>query len=154
MAELWGNHTSQVHALVSRSSRAHRLELQAQIRAIHTLRTKTLAAHQDQYFYTDVEQYLDQATESQMQRYIDRYRPVIMNSIRQATKIATNSQLITSFFPRKNESPRTQNWMIHQAQEEPPHRKHTRRRINFPTRITDFFSKVKTSTTNQSGFSW
>ena len=126
MGSLWHDHTNFIHASsTGRSSPVHRQELQAQIRALHSLKTLTLSAHRDQYFYPDLDEYLNQASNLQMRRYISRYRPVILNSLRQATKVATTALPLTTFFPRTIPVQAKQP-SLHPTQEEPMHRKHTR----------------------------
>jgi hypothetical protein len=46
------------------------IELSNHIQAVHTSRTQTLAVHRDRYFFADVDDYLQYATTSQMQRYV------------------------------------------------------------------------------------
>lgn len=143
MGNLWRQHTSYLHDSQSSSSPLHRQELQAQIRAMHLLQDRTLAAHRETYFYRDMEQFLEHATNLQMRRYISRYRPVILRSVSQATKVATNSHLITMFFSRQS-SIQSRPQVLHQAQEEPIHRKHTRRRIPLLRHITEYFHRIPT----------
>lgn len=141
MGKLWRDHTTHIHASITRSSPGHRQELQAQIRALHSLKDQTLAVHRDQYFYPSVEQFLDQATNIQMRRYLSRYRPVILHSVGQADKIATNATPITQFFARRH-TPPIRPPLLHPAQEEPIHRKHARRRIPLIRTITEFFTRL------------
>jgi hypothetical protein len=138
MGTLWRDHTSFIHASENRQSPVHRQDLQDQIRALHSMKAQTLSAHRDQYFFPDVNDFLTQATNLQMQRYISRYRPVILNSIKQATKVATTGPSITTFFQRLHHV-QPQRTPLHPTQEEPMHRKHTRRRIPLLRRITAFF---------------
>ena len=143
MGTLWTTHLHHIHqseATISKTTKV--TELQAQIRAIHQLQGQTLAEHRTRYFFSNVEQYIVKATVRQMAKYIDRYRPVILHSVRQATKIATNSPPITTF---QGFTPKTTTTlhMNHPAMEEEPHRKHTWMCILLTQRITTYFKKTK-----------
>jgi hypothetical protein len=144
MTQLWTNHLCNIHQDSSSDSPDAKQELQTQILALHALKDKTLAAHRDRYFFHDVHQYVHRATNTQMKKYIDRYRPVVLNSIRRAQKVATNTASLPSFpgfthtihsSPRRPQSTR----------EELPHRKHTKIRDMITQRITQFFSRKATS---------
>ena len=131
-------HLDHIHRNTQPSLNDKHIELCNHIRLLHNLKEKTLAAHRDRYFFGNVEEYLQRATSNQMHNYITRYRPVILNSIRQATKTATHSMTITSFpgFVRTSNTTRS----THVSQEETPHRKHTRLRT-LTRRITTFFRR-------------
>ena len=142
MGNLWQEHTRFIHDGPPLQSPVKRQELLHMIRTLHHARPKTMAAHQDRYFFADVEQYVTKASNLQMHRYIERYRPVILKSIQQAEKIATQAPKITQFFQSIRRSPRGQN--NNPDNEEPKHRKHTRIRTPLTQKITAFFTKITT----------
>ena len=100
MTKLWTDHTTHIHDHNTFSSPIKSQDLQRQIRALHSLKPKVLAVHRDRYFFNNVEDYLLKATPGQMTRYIDRYQPVILHSLRQASKVSTAAHPTTSFFHR------------------------------------------------------
>ena len=123
---LWSNLsqlcTEHLHFIHERETRLYHhiktQEIRQQIRHLYALRDKTLAAHRDRYFVEDLEHYLETTSMNHMTKYINRYRPAILNSIRQATRIATNALQLTAFqgFTRQTD-PTTQ--PVHSAMEEP-----------------------------------
>ena len=143
LGTLWSNHLQYIHANEQGGSSDKHLELSNHIRVLHSYRNSTLACHRDRYFYDNVDTYLERATTTQMQRYVDHYRPVILNSIRQATKIATQSMTLYTFpgFVKQPNSTRT----VHVSQEETPHRKHTRLRNLIQQQITAYFTRKQNS---------
>jgi len=143
MSTLWTAHLQYIHqyeASIALSAKA--TELKVQIRALHQMKTKSLAEHRTRYFFSDVEQYLAKATARQMATYVDRYRPAILHSVRRATKIATNSPILTTFQGFTLKTP-TKSHANHPAMEEEPHRKHTRMRFAVPQSITTYFQRNK-----------
>lgn len=143
MGSLWSNHLTFLHQDSFLHSPEHRLELCIQIRMLHAVRPQTLADHRERYFFGDVEEYLRKATNLQMTRYVERYRPAILNSIRQASKIATSTASILSYhgflLRRTNQPPR-----VPATREETPHRKHTKvRKPLLMPKITKFFTHSK-----------
>ena len=139
MGNMWHNHLQYIYkkeATISHHTK--QLELQNQIQMLHGMKEQTLAIHRSRYFFNDVEQYVQNASIQQMTQYIHHYLPVIMNSIRQATKLATNTMMLTRFtgFTRTTH----QKDRTHPALEETPHRKHTRIRTPILRRITEYFT--------------
>ena len=135
-----------------------RREYQARIRHLHQKRPECLHAHQSQYFYDDVDSFLNRATHTQMRMYLHHYTSAISQSIVAAKK----SQSRTIFqFPgfRYNPTRRPLPDPLHPAQYPTPPdttntpgqrgvqiiRKHTRWRSLLPSTksIRDFFSPSK-----------
>ena len=137
LGNMWRSHVDFIHQAGPTGIDTKHVDLCNHIRQLHKFKGRTLAAHQDRYFFPDVETYLQKASTLQMQQYILQYRPVILNSIRHATKIATQAMTIPRFpgFTVITNSTRT----IHVSQEEAQHRKHTRLRQLTPSRITNYF---------------
>jgi hypothetical protein len=148
LGDLWRKHNEFIHQDGLSHHNSMQLDLCNHIRYLHKFKEKTLAAHRDKYFFPNVESYLQGATPRQMQQYIAQYRPVILNSIRQATNLATQALTIPQFpgFTVISNSTRT----LHVSQEEAQHRKHTRLRNLLPSRITTYFKK-KTRPATPSG---
>ena len=59
-------------------------QYKAKIRLLHAKRNKCLHGHQEQYFYPDVEDFLRNATGSQMRQYLHHYENAIALSIKAA----------------------------------------------------------------------
>lgn len=138
MTNLWLRHLKAIHGDKPQSNPSYRQELVAQIYDLHRMRPLTLAAHRDSYFHESVEEYTEKATNIQMQRYIQRYRPAVLNSLRTAQRHITTTLSIRRFFPPRQtntQTPRTQH-----EEEEHRHRKHTRIRPMPNSRITQFFT--------------
>jgi len=88
---------------------------------------------------------LERASIAQMTRYVDRYRPAILNSVKQAQKAITQSRKLPQFFSRVNRTPL--GGQLHpNDNEEPPHRKHTKIRHLLPQQITKFFATNQPTT--------
>ena len=98
-----------------------------------------MAAHRDRYFLTDVDNYAETATVSQMRRYVSRYKPVILNSLKQASKTATQALRIPQFFSVIHKHCDPQLHLNPIGHEEPPHRKHTKIRNLVVQKISGFF---------------
>ena len=135
---LWANHQEKLHDTSNITSNPHRTELQQRIRILHALRGHTRTIHQATYFYSDLDTFLAQGTLYQFQSYIDKYKPVILESI-VLQHILTNEQPTTSTI----QPDPTQ----HPALEEAPHRKRNRRKqqasVNNP--ITNYFGPLASS---------
>lgn len=56
----------------------------SRIRFLHTQKSQCLHAHRDQYFYANVEEFLQTATVPQMRQYLHHYEPVIRKSLKEA----------------------------------------------------------------------
>ena len=126
MTDLWQNHIQHIHDCASQiAQHAETKSIQDQIRALHAMQNQTMAAHRDKYFHPDLDQYLIQTPLAQMKCYLQRYQPVILHSIKQATTLATNAPKITNFpgFAYTAHPPRD---LIHHVREEPIHWKHTK----------------------------
>ena len=138
MLHLWTSHLQQVHKESSLNKQREIQVLQAEIRQLHSLQDQTMAQHRDMYFHKDLESYLKISTEHQLQRYIDRYRPVIYHSIKRASQLAVHhSQSLTSFFARMAPAPGRQGPT--ESPREENHRKHTKIRKWSARKITAFF---------------
>ena len=137
-AELWRAHTEYIHRTNDHRVPPQIQELRNKIKAMHTVREQTLADHRDRYFFPDVEAYLARATVAQMTRYVDRYQPVILQSIKEAQRLATRSFRITQFFQPVARDTNQQQYP--RDTEELHHRKHTRIRTYVAQRITKFFA--------------
>ena len=137
--QLWEEHTSHVHAPVAMPIHRQRAELQAEIRAMQAYRNDVLADHRDQYFLSDVDTFAEMATVSQMRRYVSRYKPVILNSLKQASKTATQALRIPQFFSVLTKQRDSQLHLTPTGHEELPHRKHTKIRNLVIQKISGFF---------------
>ena len=135
-----------------------RREYQARIRLLHQKRPECLHAHQSQYFYDDVDTFLNQATPTQMRQYLHHYTSAISQSIVAAKK--SQSRTIFQFpgfrhYPKRRPIPESINPPRHPTQTDTNTipgqrgvqiiRKHTRWRSLLPTTksIRDFFSSSK-----------
>jgi hypothetical protein len=77
---LWANH--QLHDDTSNITlNPQRTELQHRIRILHALQGHTRTIHQATYFYSDLDTFLAQGTLYQFQCYINKYKPVILDSL-------------------------------------------------------------------------
>jgi hypothetical protein len=137
--QLWTAHTQHIHETGTKSEQSQREELQAEIRTMHNSRNQVLAEHRDQYFFQDVDQYSETATITQMRRYVMRYKPVILNSVKQATKTATQTLRIPQFFNIRNRPHVPRPHITLNGNEEPQHRKHTKIRNMLVQKISGFF---------------
>lgn len=141
MIELWRNHLQAVHGEKPNTSPDRCQELVAQINDLHRMRSLTLAAHRDSYFHESVEDYTAQATNSQMHKYLQRYRPVVLNSMKTAQRHITTAISIRRFFlPRSTPA---QQMIAQREDEEHHHHKHTRIRTSTTPRITAFFPVIQ-----------
>jgi hypothetical protein len=149
MSDLWAAHLQHVHDTTIQIAQSVELKaIQDQIRALHAAKDNVLADHRDKYFHSNLNNYLQQTPIQQMKTYLDRYRPVILHSIKQATTLATNALKITSFpgFSRQ----RPTHDKASTVREEPIHRKHTKIRNRS---IKDYFkstNQTKLSKTSHS----
>lgn len=148
LGTLWRSHLDTIHVTNPDTHNDRHHSLCLQIRALQNFQSQTLADHRNRYFFSNVDNYLQNATISNMQNYIERYRPVILNSIRQATKLATRAPSLLTFpgFTRTTSSTRA----IHASQEETQHRKHTKIRHTVAKHITSFFSRNNNHQTTHS----
>ena len=145
---LWANHLEVVHKSASVSILPHqsaRAQYESRIRHLHTTRDRCLHSHREQYFYQDVEGFLQEATVTQLKNYLHSYEPAIQKSI-QAAKY---QPLRTSFTSPGFSRTRVTAPFIRPTTQLPPetptganrgslsHRKHTRWRV--PHSIQAFF---------------
>jgi hypothetical protein len=87
MSEFWHAHLAYVYNTSTPGSSPDKIdEMKTWIRLLHTRRIDALAVHRDQYFFDDLETYLQTATSAQMKTYLLNYTPAIYASIREATK--------------------------------------------------------------------
>jgi hypothetical protein len=128
---LWKKHQEKLHDTTDTASNPQRTKLQQHIRILHALRGHTRAIHQETYFYQDLDTFLAKGTIFQFQCYIDKYKPVILNSLVQ--HILNNDPHDAS----STQPDPTQ----HPALEEAPHRKRNRRRepVRATNPITNYF---------------
>ena len=124
--------------------------LKDRVRLIHALQPEALSCHQH-YFHDDIESVLAKATSQSLQKYIQHYLPCIMRSIRQRQRrhhqppssppldphhthnIPSSAHQPASAShraPTYDKHP--DHHATHPAQEEPPHRRHSRDRIAQP----------------------
>lgn len=123
------------------------------IRALFTKRDQCLPSHRDTYFPPDVEEYLEQATPTQMRHYLHHYEAAISKSIQSATAHPMRSLFTFPGFIRHSINPFRQpsptsnptlphtNQATNGARGAPLHHKHTRwRNVTSPmTSIRNFF---------------
>ena len=81
------------------------------IRHLHDQQHKCLPGHRNLYFYSNVEEYLEQATNTQMRLYLQHYEPAIHRSIAAARQQPTSTLFrfpgFTRLQPRPNSSKAT-----------------------------------------------
>jgi hypothetical protein len=85
--KFWEAHQNAQHTpstSPSTKSQEKLLEYKAQVRTLHAKRSKCLQAHQDQYFYEDVEAFLSSSTAYQMKLYLHHYEHAIDQSVKAA----------------------------------------------------------------------
>jgi hypothetical protein len=144
MTNLWIAYIEELHQSSSNRPSPDRIqELKTKIRTIHALKPETLAAHREQYFHSNVEDYLKHATIQQMKTYLLNYAPAIQASIREAEKVNSPSILQFPGFSRLSQTPRPPRSNRHTGSRgEPIHHKHHRWRISetTATKFRDFFT--------------
>ena len=125
LGRAWIDHLDTVHQKSKCTTSPVTLEsLKDRVRLIHAMKPETLRIHHH-YFHDDLDAVLHKATIQSLQTYIQHYLPAIIRSIdlRHAQQINSQAPVITPNIPGPTHLP------LHHAQEEPPHRKHSRRRI-------------------------
>ena len=140
MLILWQAHVQHIHNDTDLGNHKKAAELQAEIRHLHSLKAKTMAQHRTTYFHEDLDLYFSTSSVAQLQRYIDRYKPVILQSIKRASQHDTQSNRITQFFMRV--FPDRERQEHSESTREDRHRKHTKIRHRGNTKITRFFSPL------------
>jgi hypothetical protein len=97
MSELWHAHLAHVHQNSAPGPSPDKIdEMKTRIRLLRTRCIDALAVHREQYFFDDLESYLQTATSAQMKTYLLNYTPAIYASIREATKLS-NAQSVVQF---------------------------------------------------------
>jgi hypothetical protein len=144
MLHLWQEHLQLIHTTTSLGRQEKLISLRQEVRTLHQLQQQVLSHHRSQYFHEDLDTYLDQANVHMLQRYLDRYKPVIYHSIHQATQRSRHSHLITKFFDPVINTRDQQD--INQQAREVRHRKHTRIRNWGTAKITSYFFPLLTQT--------
>jgi hypothetical protein len=76
------------------------LHYKTKIRALHNQRDHCLHAHRDQYFFSDVDRFLHEASGNQMKQYLLHYEPAILSSIAAAKRQQTRTILSFPGFVR------------------------------------------------------
>ena len=151
LSTLWTNHLNHVHQKADNiPSPEKRLEMQTKIRMLHQRRQNCLAAHRERYFHDDLDDYLAQATNSQMETYITNYEPRIYDSIKQSQNNDTLSSILahngfTRTAPSGTNRPRSL-----ANSDVPIHPKHSRWRptSTIVDRFCNFFKPTQTTQTN------
>ena len=118
--KLWHDYQEDLNDAAHHSSIRHtdrRSEYTTRIRLLHQQRDQCLAAHCDDYFYSDVEAYLATATLSQMTSYLLQYEPAIQESVKAANQIQTVSLLQFAGFSRTRQptAPLTKDPITHSS---------------------------------------
>lgn len=92
MGLLWTKHQEAIHRKTQcNESPVLRASLQDQVRQLHALKPQARQIHQTTtYFHRNLEEFLDKGSIFSMQSYVDRYQPVILASVRQATQPTTS----------------------------------------------------------------
>jgi hypothetical protein len=163
--QFWNNHVKAQNQTQSLGTHPPNVKLEYyrhRVRQLYTLKDKCLPGHQHQYFHSDVEEHLRNATASQLRQYLHHYEPAIQGSIQAVQRHQTRTLWSFPGFIRQriNEtsqslSPRdsppsiqeplpNQSYtrLLNGARGAPPHHRHTRWRTNFQPLATlrQFFS--------------
>jgi hypothetical protein len=67
------------------------LQYKARIRVLHAKKSQCLHGHRELYFHADVEEFLQDATGSQMKHYLHNYEQAIYDSIKHAQRVPLRS---------------------------------------------------------------
>ena len=142
LSRAWLHHLDIIHQKSQcRQSPVTLASLKDRVRLIHALQPHTPSTHHH-YFHEDLDSVLEKATIQSLQSYIQHYLPAIMRSLPnrhaqhptllpQSPSPANPSDISTTTFlgSSTHPSPFQTIHQSHPAQEEPAHRKHSRRRI-------------------------
>ena len=110
--------------------------METQVQNLHGRQAHTLQIHQETYFFQDLETFLTNATQTQLQGYIDHYSPVITESIKRAL---TQPDEPIQEPPTITTTTTNNDHTLHHALEEAQHRKRNRRRA--PTAVINPITK-------------
>jgi hypothetical protein len=135
LGRAWLDHLDTIHQKSKCAQSPVTLEsLQTRVRLIHAMKSETLRIHHH-YFHEDLDRVLQKATIQSLQTYIQHYLLAILQSINQRSDQQKTLKIPSPLgspippSPRSNHVPILRQLRPHSAQEEPSHRKHSRRRI-------------------------
>ena len=147
--KFWENHLQTIHNNHNNNPSPGQLEkaleYKTKITYLHEKKHLCLHAHREHYFYTDVEEFLNTATISQMRQYLHHYENAIYQSIKDAKNTPTKSIFTFEGFTRGAVNPTKQPHQHIITQTRDLHtRKHTRwkKTTQATTSIRHFFTPL------------
>lgn len=115
-SQFWLSHQKEAHTPSSPAQDPILLqELRLEIHHLHSLKGQVLAQHRETYFPTNLTQFLQTSTASQLRTYITNYKPAIHQSIKRAKQLYSNSKKIHQFpgFSYTTKKPPSSNLQAH-----------------------------------------